>query len=65
MNSVYTLTAVSSGSSNTTDGPLDGEGGTDPEDGAFNSYEEMFADLAINVDIPDGEGTDNLQLYNL
>ena len=47
------------------DEPLDAEGRTDPEDGAFNLYEEAFANLAMNVDIPDKEGTDNLELCEL
>jgi len=28
--------------------PLVAEGGDDSEDGPFNSYEEVFADLAMN-----------------
>jgi len=46
--------------------PLVAEGGADPEDGPFNSYEEVFADLAMNVEIPVEEGgTENLQLYGM
>jgi len=46
--------------------PLVGEGGADPEDGPFNSYEEVFANLAMNVEIPVEEGgTENLQLCDM
>jgi len=46
--------------------PLVGESGADPEDGPFNSCEEVFADLAMNVEIPVEEGgTENLQLYDM
>jgi len=52
VNSLGTSPAPSSGSGTVTAEPLVVEGGADPKDGPFDSCEEVFADLAMNVEIP-------------
>jgi len=61
LNSIGTLSATLGGSSNATDEPYNAEGDVDPEDGPLNFYEEAFANLATNAEIPEeNEGAQNL-----